>query len=444
MRGLTTNYLGEILETPIISSLLEGLSPFEFFISVYGAMKGMIDIALKTAEAGYLTRRLVEASQSIIITTTDCQTNAGIMLEDDEFLPLAKRIYGRYLARDISNKQKEVILTFNTLLLEREIKIIQENKITAIWIRSPITCELKNKLCQKCYGTDLSKPGETVAVGTAVGIIAAQSLGEPGTQLTMRTFHGGGIAGDKDITQGLPKVKQIIDNIEPKKEEKALLAKVTGEIISIDKKLIKQRGEKGKEVIYHLVKDKRIKVSLGDMIKKGEQITGGKIDLEEYLNIMGRDQCQKYIKEEISKVYSAQGIDINEKHIEIFARQMLSWVEIEDGGNSDYLAGEIVNYQQLQNDNKILIAGKKSPITFKSIISSLKDLASHPDSFLAGISFQNTLKSLVNYSLYKPIDYLEGIKESLIAGQLTPVGKGFSERQKFLKVSKRRKIDKDE
>lgn len=295
-----------------------------------------------------------------------------------------------------------------------------------------------NGLCQKCYGADLSKPGQTVSIGTAAGIIAAQSLGEPGTQLTMRTFHGGGISGDEDITQGLPKVKQIFDNIKPGKEEKAILAKTTGEISGIEEKLIKQKGKKGEEIIYPLGKGKSIRVSLGDIVKKGEKITGGKIDLEEYLKIMGRDKCQEYIKEEIRKVYSIQGIDIDEKHIEIIARQMLSRVEIEDNGASDYLVGDIVSYQQVQKNNQTLITNKKTPISFKNIIYSLKDLASHPDSFLAGISFQNTLKSLVNYSLYKPVDNLEGIKESLIAGQLIPVGKGFSEREKYSKVSSKR------
>ena len=290
-------------------------------------------------------------------------------------------------------------------------------------------------ICQKCYGSDLSKPGEEIALGTAVGIIAAQSLGEPGTQLTMRTFHGGGIAGDEDITQGLPKVKQIFDNVEPAKEERAILAKEDGEISEVDEKLIRQKTGAGEEIVYLLNKGVLPRFRPGDVVKKGQRITNGKISLDEYLKIIGRDKCQEYIKEEIRKVYNVQGIDIDERHIEIFARQMLSRVEVEDGGDSEYLVGDIVNYQKLQKINKLLLANKKNPVCFKNIIFSLKDLASYPDSFLAGISFQNTLKSLVNYSLYKPIDYLEGIKESLIMGQLVPVGKGFSEREKYSKIS---------
>ncbi|MEG7978393.1 MAG: hypothetical protein NY202_00245 [Mollicutes bacterium UO1] len=435
MRGNTTNYLGEVIETPITSSLWEGLSPFEFFISVYGAVKGMIDIALKTAEAGYLTRRLVESSQSISIISSDCGTDSNILTEEND-LPLARRVYGRYLAQDIANKKKEIILTRDTLLLEREVKIIQENKISAVRVFSPLNCQLIEGICQKCYGLDLSKPGETIALGTAVGIIAAQSLGEPGTQLTMRTFHSGGITGDEDITQGLPKVKQIFDNIKPDKEEKSILAKAAGEITSVEEKIIKQKGKEGQEIIYPLGKKKKTRVRLGDIIEKGVRLTGGKIDLEEYLEIMGRDICQNYIREEVRKVYDNQGIDIDEKHIEIFARQMLSKVEIMSRGDSDYLAGDMVNYQQLAKVNQTLVTNKKKPAAFKNIISSLKDLASYPDSFLAGISFQNTLKSLVNYSLYQPVDCLRGSKESLIAGQLIPVGSGFKERERYLKGAK--------
>jgi DNA-directed RNA polymerase subunit beta' len=415
------------------------LLPFEFFISVYGAVKGMIDLSLKTAEAGYLTRRLVESTQNLAIISPDCGTKAGTLLTEND-IPLSKRVYGRYLAQDITGKDGKVILTHNTLLLEKELKIIKENKITAIRVFSPLTCQLVNSICQKCYGVDLSRPGEVIEMGTAIGVIAAQSLGEPGTQLTMRTFHGGGITGDEDITQGLPKVKQIFDNIKPEKDEKAILAKYDGKIVSIEERIIRQKSDEGKEIVYPLSKKKKVRISQGDLVKKGEKLTAGKIDLEEYLEIMGREECQNYIKEEVRKVYDNQGIDINEKHIEIFARQMLSKVEITDSGDSDYLVGELVNYQKLEKTNQELLVKQKQPVSFKSIISSLKDLASHPDSFLAGISFQNTLKSLVNYSLYQSVDYLQGCKENLIAGQLAPVGSGFKEREKFQRSKSTRRV----
>ncbi|CAJ0837630.1 2876_t:CDS:10, partial [Entrophospora sp. SA101] len=407
MRGNTTNYLGEIIETPIISSLWEGLTPFEFFTSVYGAVKGMVDIALKTAEAGYLTRRLVESTQGIIVNSPDCGTNSGVLVEENDSNVLVTKIYG---------------------------------------LRSTLTCELVSGVCQKCYGLDLSKPSEQIAMGTAVGIIAAQSLGEPGTQLTMRTFHAGGIAGDEDIIQGLPKVKQIFDNIKPEKKEKAILAKCNGTISSVEEEVIKQKSEKGEEIIYSYEPEKKVRVKKGEKVILGTRLTSGKIDLEEYLEIVGRERCQKYIKEGIKLVYDNQGIDIDDKHIEIFARQMLSRVEIIESDNDDYLLGDIVDYQTIQKTNELLIKAKKKPILFKNIISSLKDLASSPPSFLAGISFQNTLKSLVNYSLYQPVDYLQGVKENLIAGQLVPIGTGFKEREKYLegrKTAGRKKLEKN-
>jgi DNA-directed RNA polymerase subunit beta' len=257
---------------------------------------------------------------------------------------LAEKIYGRCLSRDIVNEKKKVILVRNTLLFRKEIQIIQINKITAAEVRSPLYCELEFGICQFCYGSDLSRPGEAIALHTAVGTIAAQSLSEPGTQLTMRTFHTGGIAADEDdIIQGLDKVKQILDNIKIKDKEKVILAKSTGEIVSVEEKLIKQNSEEG-EIIYPLSPEKLIKVKSGDKVTKGEKLTTGKVSLEEYLVIMGRESCQDYIKKEIRKVYSGQGIDINEKHMEIFARLMLSKVEVIASGGSDYLVGDIVDY----------------------------------------------------------------------------------------------------
>ncbi|CAG8768641.1 9042_t:CDS:2, partial [Racocetra persica] len=326
-----------IQELELVMKVSPKFSACEFQISTLGATKGMIDIALKTAEAGYLTRRLVESAQSLIILSPDCGTNSISFLTEND-LSLEKRIYGRYLAQDILNQKGKIVLARNTLLLEKEIKIIQDHKVMEVGVFSPLTCQLVDGICQKCYGLDLSRPGEPVALGTAVGIIAAQSLGEPGTQLTMRTFHRGGIAGDEDITQGLPKVKQIFDNIKPEKDEKAILAQFSGEIVSVEEKKIKQKNEESGEVkTYPLGKKIAARVNPGDLVKKGERLTGGKIDLEEYLEIMGREKCQDYIREGVRKVYDNQGIDINEKHIEIFARQMLSKVEIINSGDSDYL-----------------------------------------------------------------------------------------------------------
>ncbi|MCE8162738.1 MAG: DNA-directed RNA polymerase subunit beta' [Candidatus Moeniiplasma glomeromycotorum] len=434
MRGHATNYLGEIIQTPIVSSLWEGLTPPEFFISVYGTIKGMIDIALKTAEAGYLTRRLVESSQNVVILTTDCRTTQGIQLEEENELLLVPKCYGRYLSQAVTDHKKEVILKSNTLLLEKEIQLIQKHKITSLSVFSPLKCEIFEGLCQKCYGSDLTKPSEVIQIGTAVGIIAAQSLGEPGTQLTMRTFHAGKVSGEEDITQGLPKVKQIFDNLKPLKTNRAILVQEEGRVESVDLKnrLLVIKNIYGEQKNYSWEERKIVLVSLKELVEKGQTLTSGVVDLEEYLEVVGRDGCQNYIKTEIGKVYQSQGIEINDKHIEIFARQMLSRVKITDSGDSKYLLGEIVNYQLIQKENRTLISQGKKKLEFKNIVSSLKDLASHPSSFLAGISFQNTLKSLVNYSLHQPIDYLLGSKESLIAGQLIPVGTGFEKRKRAI------------
>jgi len=450
MVGNIVNYKGEIIETPVISSLLEGLDQFEFPISARGTVYGMINVALSTAEAGYLTRRLVEAVQNIIISSEDCQTTDGdwkcALIEKDYLtetetmlIPLKKRVYGLFLINDLTNQKGEVLLAHDTFLLEKEIKILEENKITTVLVRSPFYCKLKTGICQKCYGLDLSKGQAIISIGTAAGIIAAQSLGEPGTQLTMRTFHTGGVRGEKeDIVHGLPKVKEIFDNITPKIDKKIILTKISGEIVFIEKKakvtIIKQKGEK-EEITYSFPTTKSIKVQLGQIIEKGKELTTGKIDLNDYLEVMGRDACQGYIVKEIWKVYFEQGIDINQKHIELFVRQMLSKVKIVEIGDSEFLEGEIVDYEKFhQLKAELKKNSKKVPIA-KNIILGLKQIINYSSSFLAAISFQNTLKNLAEYSWQQPIDYLQGLKESLIAGQLAPVGKGFLERQKYSKKS---------
>ncbi|CAG8789433.1 94_t:CDS:2 [Cetraspora pellucida] len=353
-----------------------GLSADEFLISSIGAIKGITDVALKTGEA----------------------------------------VYGRFLAQNITDEEGKIILP----------------------LRSVMCCELIIGVCQKCYGADLTRHEEMISLGAAVGIIAAQSLGEPGTQLTMRTFHTGGIAGEEDdITQGIPKVKQILDNLKPNKNEKAVLAKTNGTISVIDEKTIKQTDLTGQEITYSRTGKKSVLVQVGEQVVAGAKLTLGKIDLEEYLSYVGRENYQNYIKETVQQVYYNQGIDIADKHLEIFAHQILSRVKVLESGDSDYLVGEIINYQKVRQINQELIAQQKKPLLFKNIVSSLKDLASNTNSFWAGISFQNTLKSLVNYSLYQPIDYLHSPKECLITGQLIPVGTGFEERQKLQQSQKR-------
>jgi DNA-directed RNA polymerase subunit beta' len=316
MRGSMTDYKGNIIETPILSSLKEGLNPFEFFISVYGAMKGMMDTALKTSEAGYLTRQLVETVQNIIIVAEDCQTTEGIQLSElkeggvfddsgDVLMNLEERVTGRYLAQDVKDESKKLTLSKDIVLSAKEVLLLKKNGISAVKVRSPFTCSLVRGICQKCYGLDLSKEEEIVELGTAVGIIAAQSLGEPGTQLTMDTFHTGGVAGEEDIVQGLPKVKEILGNVLPQKQKQAILAQADGiidEIIKDEKNqqtTIKQKSKSGQELSYTFDLEKKIKVKVGKTVQKGQVLTTGKISLEKLLETAGREACQSYIKEEI-------------------------------------------------------------------------------------------------------------------------------------------------
>ncbi|CAH1759628.1 2912_t:CDS:2 [Entrophospora sp. SA101] len=412
MRGNMTDYKGATIETPILSSLKEGLNPFEFFISVYGAMKGMMDTALKTAEAGYLTRQLVETVQNLIITTEDCQTPEGISLQEltentafgqkgSVLISLAERIAGRYLAQDVTVNGK-LMLASGTLLLAKEIALLQENNVSAVKVRSPFTCSLIQGICQKCYGGDLSKNQAVIELGTAVGIIAAQSLGEPGTQLTMNTFHTGGVTGEEDIVQGLPKVKEILGNVLPDKKKQAILAQETGEIIAIieDEKnqqiTIKQKAE-SQEFTYTFDLEKRIKVKVGQIVQRGENLTAGKVNLEKLLEIVGREVCH---------------------------------VEITKPGDSSCLTSDIVNYQEFCQINQDLRAKNKEPAQARNLVFGLKQIAKFSPSFLASISFQETAKALINYSIFRPVDYLQGVKENLVVGQLAPVGSGLEERQK--------------
>jgi DNA-directed RNA polymerase subunit beta' len=449
MRGNMTNYKGEVIETPILSSLKEGLNPFEFFISVYGAIKGMIDIALKTAEAGYLSRRLVESVQNIIVKEDDCGSKVGLWVEslkekdqvtDEEsiLIPLNKRIYGRFLAKNVKDNDGNILLEENTLVLDKQLEILKDNDIFGVFIRTSLECKLFPGICQKCYGIDLGKRELVVPLGTAVGIIAAQSLGEPGTQLTMRTFHSGGVTNQQeDIVQGLPKVKELLDNVSPSKESKALLARISGEIVEVKrneetKEFIVLQRNKDSEEAYFIPSGRKVKVKVGQFLNIGENITTGKVDLNQYLDVSGRYNCQEYIKKEIWKVYFSQGIEINEKHIELFTRQMLSKVEItKEVAGEDYLSGDIMSYVDVKRINEELAFAGKEKLEFRSILLGIKKITNYFPSFLSGISFQNTSKSLLDYSLFQPKDSLEGVKENMIVGQLVPVGTGFKAREKW-------------
>lgn len=427
MRGLTLTHLGQIIEFPVISSIWEGLLPFELVISAFGVIKGMVDIALRTAEAGYLTRRLVEASQDVVIRFNNCNTEKSMEVNiDDNFSFESDLLFGCYLAEDILMND-ELILSKNILILNDEINLIKENKIKFLKIRVPLFCESIKGICQKCYGADISKPGESVSIGSKVGILAAQSLGEPGTQLTMRTFKSGGFRkGDEgesggDIVAGIPRIKQVFDNVKPSKNQKAIIAKEDGEIAEIEGSKVKQSVKSGKFLSYDLGNRKSLfTYKVKDKIKKGDILIDGKIDLKEYLLIFGIDKCQDYIIKSVEEVYFEQGISVSKKHFHIIVRQMFSRVIVEESGDSEYVSGDLVSHFEILENNRRIVKEGKKPSTFKIIISSLKDLASNSGSFLSDISFQRTIWNLVHDSVKCPIDYLDGIKSNLIVGNLLP------------------------
>ena len=354
---------------------------------------------------------------------------------------MQKRIYGRVCSQDIFDSLGQVIIKKNTLILNKEIDLIESHNIKSVSIRSVLDCKLFPVVCQNCYGLDLGKKDEIISLGTAVGVVAAQSLGEPGTQLTMRTFHSGGVAGkQEDIVQGLPKVKALFDNVSFDKDKRAVLSRISGNILSLkfdessQQTIVIQRNN-DKEESYFIPSSKMIKVEEGQFINIGEPITSGNVELNEHLEISGRYQCQEYIKKQIWKVYHSQGVEINEKHIELFTRQMLSKVEItSEVEDSKYLIGDLVNYIEIVQFNKQLQSEGKKQIEFKPVLLGIKKVINSFDSFLSAISFQNTSKLLLEYALFKPVDLLQGIKENMIAGQLIPVGTGFKEREKWPSV----------
>jgi DNA-directed RNA polymerase subunit beta' len=456
MRGNMTNYRGETIETAITSSLWEGLNQFEFVISVYGMIKGMIDLAVKTAVAGHFSRMLIECVQNIIVKEHDCGTDKGTMfksltetdrLTNEEFViaPLEKRVYGRYLSNDVFNNNKsEILIARNKLILKDELDIIKENKIDSIYIRNSLECNMFPAICRMCYGIDLSKINELVNLGATVGIIAAQSLGEPGTQLTMRTFHSGGVSSQHgDIVQGLPKVKEILENITFSKEDKSVIATSSGLIkkiyqesqdFIIIQEVLNEEGNKV-DLSYAIPFSKTLLIKEKQFINKGESLTIGKIDLNEYLEICGRDSTQEYIKKEVSKVYSSQGIDLNEKHMELFARQMLSKLKItkdfidEDFG--DYIAGDLINYNDFIKINKEMNLQGKGKLEAKQMLFGIKKVTSYFSSFISAASFQGTPKALVDHLIFQPIDKLEGLKPNIIMGQMIPSGIGYEIRKEL-------------
>ena len=432
MRGLMAKPDGTTVEVPITSCFIEGLSVSEFFLSTHGSRKGSADTALRTADSGYLTRRLVDVAQDIIVKEHDCGSIQGVEVKEliDErdnsvIEPLSERILGRYSAKKIINPEtKEVILEAGEMITENIVSKILKAGIKSVEIRSVLTCKTVNGVCQKCYGRNLAT-GNLVETGEAVGIMAAQSIGEPGTQLTMRTFHTGGVAGGDDITQGLPRVEELFEARTPK--FKATIAEISGKVIGIEesngKHIITIENDSGcKEHVTNY--NMKVKVMVGDEVEAGDNLTEGVIAPKELLAVTDPLTAQEYILKEIQKVYKSQGVDINDKHIELIVKRMINKVRIVDSGDTDLVEGLTVSLREFVDGNKpVLLTGgvpaKGNPIMLGITKSSLET-----DSFLSAASFQETTRVLTDAAMRGKVDNLRGLKENVIIGKLIPAGTG--------------------
>ncbi len=429
IRGNMASATGKTVEVPILGSLREGLSILEYFISTTGARKGSADTALRTADSGYLTRRLVDVSQDVIVKEEDCGTEKGIELvaikEGNEVIEdLTSRILGRYPAEDIKTKRGRLICDTNTRINSAIAADIEESGLESVYVRSVLTCETEGGVCAKCYGINLAD-GRSVNVGEAVGTIAAQSIGEPGTQLTMRTFHTGGVAGGADITQGLPRVEEIFEARKPK--GLALIARNGGRFNIVEegrRKEILITDEDGNVDRYQVVYGSKIRFKDGDVVKKGEQLTDGSLYPAEILSITGVEGVEEYIVKEVQKVYVSQGVTINDKHIEIIAKQMLSKIRIIDGGDTDFIPGNNENYQSFVRVNREMEKEGKKPAVGERIVLGITKASLSTESFLSAASFQETTRVLTEAAIKGKEDRLVGLKENVIIGKLIPAGTG--------------------
>ncbi len=428
MRGLMANTMGQTIELPIKSNFKEGLDVLEFFIASHGARKGLADTALRTADSGYLTRRLVDVNQDVIVMEDDCGTTNGFevsaILESGEPVEkLSERIEGRYLAEDIKDKDGNVVFPHNTYITQDICDKILSFGYEKVKIRSALTCESVRGVCAKCYGKNLAT-GEPITPGEAIGIIAAQSIGEPGTQLTMRTIHSGGVAGS-DITQGLPRVEELFEARKPKGV--AMVTEIDG-VVSIgehgnNKEVIVTGDEKHVER-YIIPYGLRITVNDGDHVKAGDRITMGSLDPHDIIRIKGDIAVQNYLIEEVQKVYRTQGVHINDKHIEIVARQMTRKIFIEDAGETELIAGSTVDMTEFNQENKDAKEHGKKQAKGRKTLLGITKVALLTDSFLSAASFQETARVLTDAAVKGKVDKLQGIKENVIIGRLIPAGTG--------------------
>jgi len=409
-----------------------GLSAFDYFVSVRGSRKGFVDIALRTADAGYLTRRLVDVSQDMIIRCDDCGTTRGIDVvkgEENILTTYKERLTGRVTAEPVK-KGNKVIVSSGALLTPENVAKIEKAEIEKVVVRSALTCRARYGLCAKCYGKDLGEEGYSlVKIGTPVGVIAAQSIGEPGTQLTLRSKHTSGAAVAKDITQGLPRVEEIFEARTPKME--AEVAEMAGKVASIE---TAESGEKvvtiknsdpkasKKQVIYHIDPVYELKIAKGDLVAKGTPLTDGNLDMQKLLKNKGMVEAQRYVVAQIQEVYSSQGVPLNDKHVEVVATQMFSKVKIKSPGASDLMPGNIVSRARFEETNEALKTQNKDVAQAEPIVLGITKVSLNTDSFLSAASFIQTTAVLTGAALSGRVDKLLGLKENVILGRLIPVG----------------------
>lgn len=432
MRGLMAKPNGEPVEIPVLSNFREGLSVSEFFLSSHGSRKGSADTALRTADSGYLTRRLVDVSQDMIVKEEDCGTENGVIVRaflNDKTGAVIESLYDRIIGRFtnkkvVDPKTKEVICEKLTYITEPIAEKIVAAGIEEVEIRTILTCNTHNGVCQKCYGRNLAT-GNLVEIGEAIGIMAAQSIGEPGTQLTMRTFHNGGVAGGEDITQGLPRVQELFEARNPKGH--AAIAEIDGKVTKIEDEHGKYKISIANdlETKEHVTTyGAKLRVAIGDTVSAGDKLTEGAINPKELLAVTDPLTTQEYILKEVQYTYRSQGVDISDKHIEVIASRMINRIKIIESGDTRFLPGSLVNYHEFTDGNKEVIIRGKKPALGRPVLLGITKAALETESFLSAASFQETTRILTDAAIRGKVDHLQGLKENVIIGKLIPAGTG--------------------
>jgi DNA-directed RNA polymerase subunit beta' len=443
MRGLVANPKGEIIPRPIKANFREGLSVLEYFISTHGARKGLADTALRTADSGYLTRRLVDVAQEVIIREDDCGTDRGMPISmgnvtpTGEFVSLTKsildtRAFGRTLGEDVKVKldgaaKNTTVGKAGDLLDDADVRRLMDSGVEKIFVRTVLTCEAEVGVCRACYGRSLAA-GRSVDIGESVGIIAAQSIGEPGTQLTMRTFHTGGVAGE-DITHGLPRVVELFEARKPKGEAQITELSGTVEIEDDEEKKVRRitvTADDGEQVQYQVSLRQRLAVDHGDKVTVGQQLTEGSVNPHEKLRVEGVQALQMFLTDEVQQVYRSQGVVIHDKHIELIIRQMLRKVNIIEPGDTEFLPGELVDRKKFVEKNSEVAEGGGEPASARPILMGITKASLATDSWLSAASFQETTRVLTDAAISAKSDPLLGLKENVIIGKLIPAGTGMA------------------